>query len=347
MTLFLPEAPEVSPKNDKLPPAAATTLEAYLHGYRLSALVHAAISLNIGEYFAKGGLGVAALCEKTGWHPEALQLFLEALASIGLLDLNAGKYTLTKLGQGILPSNIASLTSALTSFKTLYSSFLDLPEVVRSGGPVDQVGAPCYWSRFRREDSVRKEFYANVENSLSKYLDPLLAEIDVSSATHVIDIGGATGMLLNAILSRWPYLRGTLMERPEVVMDLQRRAGLVDEDLVFDLIPGDFFRHIPAGGDLYILCRVLHDWADEEAQTILTNCASAMSAGARLLLIEKTITKENEADMALHNLKMMVLFGGKERTLPQFAKLLSNAGLEFTGARETNSPLNVIEARKR
>ena len=43
---------------------------------------------------------------------------------------------------------------------------------------------------------------------------------------------------------------------------------------------------MPEGADAYVLKKVLHDWSDEDAVRILTNCRRAMAPGGRVLVVE-------------------------------------------------------------
>jgi len=47
----------------------------------------------------------------------------------------------------------------------------------------------------------------------------------------------------------------------------------------------NFFTAIPGRGSLLLLKKVIHDWTDEHAATILRNCRAALPAGKRLLLM--------------------------------------------------------------
>ena len=103
---------------------------------------------------------------------------------------------------------------------------------------------------------------------------------------------------------------------------------------------------MPAGGDLYLLKKVIHDWDDERARAILVRCAAAMSADARLLLIEPVIAPGNGASFnKLLDLLMLVwTSGGRERTEAEHATLLGAAGLSIRRVIPTASPLTIIEA---
>ena len=78
--------------------------------------------------------------------------------------------------------------------------------------------------------------------------------------------------------------RGILFDRPHVIAGAAmpiREAGLTDR---CQLVSGDFFDRVPAGGDLYLMKKVIHDWDDARAHAILANCRAVMSGNSRLVL---------------------------------------------------------------
>ena len=77
-------------------------------------------------------------------------------------------------------------------------------------------------------------------------------------------------------LARYPGPRGILFDRPHVVSDAPRllKAWGVAERVTIEF--GDFFVTVPAGGDVYILSHIIHDWKDEQCLAILANCRNAL-----------------------------------------------------------------------
>ena len=78
------------------------------------------------------------------------------------------------------------------------------------------------------------------------------AAYDFSVFKTIVDVGGATGNMLAAVLSRHAGPRGILFDRPHVVNDA---PALLDAKGVSDRVtiePGDFFEECPRrGGCLY------------------------------------------------------------------------------------------------
>jgi hypothetical protein len=173
----------------------------------------------------------------------------------------------------------------------------------------------------------------------------ILAAHDFGGYGTVADIGGGTGAVLAAVLAPHPGVRGILFDQPQVVAGagaVLAEAGVAERVTV---VGGDFFVEVPAGADAYILARVLHDWSDEDALRILRRVRAAMTADARLLLLEGVVGPPNEDPMIKFlDVMMLVSAGGRERTEGEWRELLAGADLELAGATRAGPARHVIEA---
>ena len=91
---------------------------------------------------------------------------------------------------------------------------------------------------------------------------------------------------------------------------------------------------------------IIHDWEDDKAIIILTNCRKALAGkpNGRILLVESVLPLGNEPHMGkLIDLEMMVFPGGRERTEQEFRTLFEKSGLKLTRVIPTNAPLWVVE----
>jgi hypothetical protein len=153
---------------------------------------------------------------------------------------------------------------------------------------------------------------------------------------------------LAAILRANPGLRGVLFDRPQVVAEAGHPLEAAGLGGRCEVVAGDFFASVPAGGDAYILKRVLHDWDDERAGAILRTCHRAMPGHGRLLAIELVLPPGNDPSLGkLFDLLMLVDLGGRERTEADFRTLLAAAGFELTAVTPTPSLVSVVEAVRR
>jgi hypothetical protein len=103
---------------------------------------------------------------------------------------------------------------------------------------------------------------------------------------------------------------------------------------------------VPAGGDVYILSRVLHNWPDEDCRTLLSNCRTAMATGGRLLIFEHLLPDEDPGAQAVAlDINMMALFNGRERTGAELGVLLADTGFELLDRHALHNDTTMLTAR--
>jgi hypothetical protein len=144
---------------------------------------------------------------------------------------------------------------------------------------------------------------------------------------HVVDVGGGDGTLMIALLNEYATLRGTVVELPEpaeAARKLLAAAGLADRGQV---VAGDFFGTLPTGAEGYLLCSVLHQWSDEEARTILRNCATAAGEDGAVFVIEKLADAQ----------ELVSSDRVRTRDVGQLTMLAENAGLVVAAVHTTDA----------
>ena len=105
-------------------------------------------------------------------------------------------------------------------------------------------------------------------------------------------------------------------------------------------------RKIPVEADVYLLKSVLQHWDDVAARAILESCRDAMPARAKLAIVERLLPEQalDDPSAMMLDLHMMVITGGRARTLQEFERLLAEAKLVLSKVHATSSGLSVIEA---
>lgn len=169
----------------------------------------------------------------------------------------------------------------------------------------------------------------------------LLNEAAWDTVRTVVDAGGGTGTLPSEILKAQPEVRGTLGDLPRTTARSRNTfeaAGVADRATI---ACQSFFDPLPAGGDLYVLKSVLSDWPDDQARTILRRCGDAAQPNGIVAVLDV----EGDCDEASPELLMMVLVGGRARTLRDFRKLAGEAGLEVRAAGRGTSGRFIVECR--
>jgi precorrin-6B methylase 2 len=232
--------------------------------------------------------------------------------------------------------------------EAVYRSFAEIMHTVHTGEPAFEKvhGQPFYDYLAARPDLA--EVFAEAMGS--EPVPGSLAGIDLTGVRTLVDVGGGNGGLLAEVLTRHPEMRGVLLELPDSIAAARTRlteAGVLDR---VELVEGSFFDAVPAGGDVYVLARVLHNWTDEHAETILRRLAAAMAPGARLLVFEKLLPEEpGSAATAMVDLLMLGMLEGHDRTAGEYRELLGISGFDVTASHPSTSDSTegVVEATVR
>jgi O-methyltransferase domain/Dimerisation domain len=289
------------------------------------------------------------LARAVGADAAALARLLRALASLGVLaEPRPHQYALTPVGELLrsdLPGSMRDWLIAETDTPH-WQAWGRFSEGVRSGQTVvPQVfGMPIY-EYYAAHPEDRACFSRAMGNMSALAAQGAVQQYDFSQARHIVDVGGADGSLLLAILDVHPHVRGTVFDQPHVVDAARQAIHAKNHQARCEAVGGDFFQAVPPGGDLYVLKFILIDWKDAEAVLILQNCRTAIIPDGTLLVIEMTIPNDNHPSPAqLLDLNMLVMTGGQERTQSEYGALLAQAGFHLTRVIPTGSPFHVLEA---
>jgi SAM-dependent methyltransferase len=348
-----PDTEAAAPPGDE-PPTA--TLLRLATAYQASRALHVAARLGLADLLTGGPRTAEDLASATGTHAPSLRRLLRALAAFGVFREAApeegGRFALTPLG-GHLAADAPGSARAMVlmwGHEDYRRTWDALEHCVRTGetAALHLFGATDWMGRYERDPELLAAYSAGMTAMAATAAEAVAAAYDFGGARHVVDVGGGQGRLLATILRAHPGLRGTLLDRPEVV---ESAGALLAEAKVAERcerVGGDMFAAVPEGGDLYVLSRVIHDWGDAESVALLARCRRAMAEGGRLLLVERVPPERAPPSAAvqghvLSDLNMLVRTGGRERTEAEYRTLLAAAGLRLTRIIPTRAPWSVVE----
>ena len=285
----------------------------------------------------------------TGTHAPSLHRFMRTLAGFGILvEGEAQRFALTPLGEALKTGAPGAARSALIAFggPAFWRGWEEIIYSLETGKPgFEKVwGMPLFDYLGQHPEAASHFSGAMVGFHGSE--PPTVAEAyDFSGIETVVDVGGATGNMLAAVLSRHAHLRGVLFDLPHVVGDAPALLKAHGVDARVTIEPGSFFERVPSGGDAYLLSHVIHDWSEEQCLTILGHCRAAMRPDSRLLIVETVLPEGNAPHQGkLQDLVMLVFPGGQERTEAEYAALLGKAGFRLRRVVPTTSVVSVVEA---
>jgi hypothetical protein len=316
----------------------------------VSQALYVAASLGIADRLADGPLKATELASASGCaNSDGLYRVLRLLASHGIVhEHDDQSFSLTSLSAQ-LRSDIPNSMRDLVIFygAEAYQAWGALLDGVLTGeSPFRRVFGDDLFGYLRARPERGSVFNAAMAAS-APFFEDLAAKYEFPPEASVVDVGGGSGAMLAAILAAHPELRGSVLDKAEVVDEAKQRMaslGLADR-CRFE--PGDFFEFVPAGGDVYLLSRILHDWHDDRCVELLRNCRAAMTVDSRLLIIERLVPAPNTASLACEfDVQMMVVSpGGRERDVTAYTRLLNSAGLVLHAVIPLVFDVSVLDCR--
>jgi hypothetical protein len=329
-----------------------------IRGHWVSLTIRAAIELGLLDQLERPTT-VADLATATGSDLSGMQRVVRVLADLGLVEASGAAadagdlVTITARGRALTvghPSGLRNLALMQTVLPTL-ASWQRLADAVRTGDSVfEDVNGIGPWESLSANPQQEAIFNAAMARRGANQVAAILGTQDLSSVELVVDVGGGSGSMLAGLLVASPGMRGIVADRVDVAAEAQTyldAAGLGDRA---QGEPADFFTSVPAGGDVYVLANVLHDWADDDAVRILRTIRAAMGAAARLWIVEHVLDSpdrgfEDLRDLHLVDLNMLVMFGARERTAAEYDALLLASGFGSGVLATTRHGWDVIEAQ--
>jgi hypothetical protein len=331
----------------RLAPAPASMIELIL-GAWVSQAIQAAAQLRVADALASGPLPLEDLARRVGADPEALGRLLRALISRGIFRQDRrGRYALNALADTLRSDSPVSMAAAAKFYgspqhREHWSMLVDSIRSGRASIPV--LRGKEFFEYLDDEPELAQLFNDTMTNISDMAQESVVTAYPFTNET-IVDVGGGHGRLLAAVLAANPDAQGVLYDLPQVVANapaLLARTGVASRVHVEG---GSFFEKVPAGGDVYLLKLVIHDWPDDEAVTILRNVRDAAGPGSRVVLVEGVIPDHDRDFIGKWvDLEMLLGANGRERSAVEYRELLRRSGLEMTRVVQTASPFSLIEA---
>ena len=313
--------------------------------------LYVAARLDIASILERKPLTAAGLSEILHADPLNVSRIMRALASQGIFkETRDGRYTLNSQARALLdgPGSIRHvLLHHLGPVNWKLMSNLEYAVLTGKDAFTGMYGERTY-EYLKSHPDENLLFDRSMTNLSDLGLAPILKGYDFSEFPVITDIGGGEGFLLSNILHHNPVCRGILFDIPDALEKAPELAARYQVENRLEIMSGDFFQSIPAGGDLYILKNIIHNWGDELSVNVLKKIHDVIQPKGRLLIIEMLVPPGNGPSLSkLLDIQMMATMqGGKERTQKEYGALLASAGFAITAIIPTIAPLSLIEARK-
>jgi SAM-dependent methyltransferase len=310
---------------------------------------YALAKLGIPDLMAAGPRPAAELAASSGVDARVLHRMLRALASAGLMRESApGWFGLTPVTQ-LLRSDLprSSRDAAIMFGEEVFQSFAEITYTLRTGKPAfEKVYGRPFYDYLAANPDAAQTFSAAMGGA---GVPAVLSACDLDGVRRIVDVGGGNGGLLSRVLRAHPEASGVLVDLPTAADQARERLAKAGFSGRVEIVAESFFDVMPAGGDVYVLCRVLHNWPDEECAGLLRRIRQAMAPDGRVIVIEDLLPdpaaqggrqaqpgdqtepeaqaeRERQSGQVM-DLLILLMLSGRDRSEAGYRELLGRAGL--------------------
>jgi hypothetical protein len=322
---------------------------AMVTGFWVTQTVRAAALYRLADHLADGNDTPDAVAQAEGLDLDATRRLMRTCASLGLMTSPDGgrHYAGTPLLSTLRKDDPNSLRGLAISQAAPghWLPWGQFPEAVRTGKHqvTSAHGEPTIFEYFAKHLGEASLFTESMSNMSRASARDIAGVLDTSGVRLALDLGGANGEVIRALMRANPGMRGGVFDLPHVVADAEAAAKSDGLGERFDTVSGDFFENVPPA-DLYILKYILHDWDDDSCVRILRNCRASIQPGGRVVVIDHLVPEIGVPAFApLMDMNMLDMTGGKEREIAEFDDLLGASGLQRTKVSQAGA-FAVIEA---
>ena len=336
-----------------LPSSSAATpmqLLAMTNGLAIHQALYAAAKLGIADLLKDGARTSSDLAHNLDVNESALYRVLRLLASQSVFEEQSPRtFANTELSYFLrtgVPGSVRSILIFRGS-EFIFGPFGEILYSIETGlaARTKMYGMEVF--DYLKTHSETARIFDDAMTGMSALVGPVVAEAyDFGEWGSLMDVGGGNGILLAAILKAHRGLRGVLADLPHTV-ERATHCGFLGGELAARsaIHPCDFFHKVPSGCRAYLMKHVIHDWDDERARNILANCRRAVPKDGALLLVEWALPEGNAPSAGkFADVVMMLMTGGKERTVEEYRRLLGQVGFRLNQVISTSCDLNIIEA---
>jgi hypothetical protein len=290
-----------------------------------SLTLHAAVRLEIFTLIGEESLTASEIGAKSKGNERGVTMLLNALAGMGLLAKEEGRFRNTPAGKAFLTKDSPRYVGFMVRHHAnLVDSWSRLDEAVRSGLPVR--------SRAAESESSLEDFLLGMHSNSMGFAPRATREIDLQGRRRLLDLGGGPGTWSIQFALANPALQATVFDLPPSRPFAEKTIASFGVSDRVRFHPGDFIADdLPCCYDVAWLSHILHGEGPETCREIIAKAVGALEPGG-LIMIHEFILDEDETHppfASLFSLNMLTgTESGRSYTKGELAEMLTAAGVK-------------------
>ncbi|MEO0796930.1 MAG: methyltransferase [Verrucomicrobiota bacterium] len=309
-----------------------------------------------------------------GLSPRATEALISVSAGAGFLEIGSDKrFSPTGLAQEYLsPSSPFSYGAKLAYAAELTTGSELLESIRRAVREESHLVAPMEAGVDKQNEDDTKEFVEFAKShtavgaaqldqaSIKKFIDYMhihtlpagfaLAENQIlDDVSSLLDVGAGSCSISCAIATKRPDIRITALDIASVCELAEETIAQHQVGNQVSLHTGDMFSEpLPRNHDAHVFSNIFHDWDADTCHQLAKQSFDALDSGGKIILNEMPIadTKDGPLFLGCCNVILMLHEKGRKYSLPEFEKMLSQAGFVDFQSEPNFGYYHLISARK-
>ena len=329
-----------------------------LDAYLTSAALGAAMELGLFWLLAEQPMDAAGVAEALGIPGNRCQYWLQILSHVGLLEQVAQGYAPSSMAQTAILDAYSWETWAFVAQeeRMRFPIILDLAQHIRKPGSVWAalgLTPPDYFAQIVESPERARAFTRMLYEIHLPYAEELANCLDMSGVERLMDLGGGSGVVSLALLSRYPHLAAVVVDIPNVCTAGREIAmeNAMEERITYH--GADFLQdELPSGFDMVLECD-----AGPYSEALFRKIRAALNPGGRLVIVGHFVPAEGmvppsclywtfQGSLSNPNSAYTTTTDIQARLARAGYQVLSESTLLPRGVRRWSSDWVVIEARK-
>lgn len=281
----------------------------------------------------------------------ATLIVLRAVASLGILDLNAqGCFSVKpEAREAVFSSSPFNVALMLDNIDNVWEAMGKLEETLKSGK------APLPTAHYTVSPQAHESFIRAMHNTAMKNAPIIANHFDLKKAKTLLDLGGGPGSYSATLCEKNPQLEATICDIPgtlEVSKKIIAESFNALKDRVHH-VPCDFFKdEIPGTYDAVFFSHIEHSYSLAENAGLLRKILAALKPGGTMWMHDFIPAKDGITPPfpSIFAVRMLVTTqNGGCYTSEELMELCRSVGFVDVKWKDLGQPrgLSIIEGRKK
>ncbi len=262
------------------PPASDLERLIEVGAYWKHRLVLTAAKLDLFTFLSERPQPAAAVAAHCRGDRQAFDVFLAALAGLGLLEKSQGCFCNTAFStQYLVATSPEYRGDQLLVDDAYWGLWGDLDRALTTG--LSPLNRPL----FHDSPETATRLLRGLHRDALSIAPTVVEEVPLGGAKRLLDLGGGAGTYSMAYCNADPGLRTTIFDLPiacRVARATVKEAGLEGR---IDVVEGDFLSDpLPPGHDALLLCNVLHGQGKYANEVLFGRVGACLLPGGRIIV---------------------------------------------------------------